>query len=172
MAGPGIANAQGFRGSGFNGDGGGHACANLHVDTSAMANPHPAFEIPFLRHRRCDANQPVVVLDQGFCEGQGYDAFLLDVELAGGAAPIGKAVDEFLVPLSQGDQGGTNFPAQAKTRRLDRIKAPILMYGVGPRGIGLFGQTQHRRIDTDEAVGPNWLEANILFVVFGSARGV
>ena len=68
LPGPRIANAQGFRGSRLNGNGGGHACSYLDVDTSPMTNPHPAFEIPFFRHRRCDVNESVVVLDQGFIE--------------------------------------------------------------------------------------------------------
>src|ERR1700761_6438219 len=136
---PGIADAQGLRSSGFDGNGGGHASLNLDVDPGAIANPHPALETPFLRHGWCDADQSVVVLDQCLCEGKGYYALLLNVELTGGAAPIGKAVDEFLVALSQGDQGGTNFPTQAETCRLHRIETPVLMNGVGARRIGLFG---------------------------------
>ena len=131
---PGIADAQGFSGSGFDGDGGGHACRTC-TSTRVRLRTHTLPSKFHLRHRRRDADQAVVVLHQGFCERQGYDAFLLHVELAGGAAPIGKAVHELLVSLGQGDQGRTNFLAQAKARGLHRIKAPVLVNGVGARGI-------------------------------------
>ena len=111
--------------------------------------------------------KPVVILHQGFCQSEGYDAFLLHVELAGGAAPIGKAVHEILVTLGQGDQGGTNFPAEAKARCLHRIKTPVLVNWVGAGGISVPGQGEHRRVVTDQVVGPDRLEPSILFVVFG-----
>src|ERR1700733_2034871 len=67
-------------------------------------------------------------------------ALLLHIEPPGGPAPIGEAVDELLVSLGQGNQGRTDFAAEAQTRRLHRVKAPVLVNGVRAGGIGAPGQ--------------------------------
>src|ERR1700733_4499371 len=55
LTGPGIADAQGFGGSGFDGDGGRHSCPDLDVNSGAVADPHAAVEVPLRRHCWCGA---------------------------------------------------------------------------------------------------------------------
>ena len=139
MTRPGIANAQGFSGSSFQDNGRGHSCLDLDVDSGAIAHPDAAFKIPFRWRRRRYADKAVVVLYQGFCEREGYDTFLLYVELTGGTAPGGEAVYVLLVSPGQGNQCRPDLVAEAEPSRLHGIETPILVNWVRARCIRGFG---------------------------------
>src|SRR5882757_3312398 len=81
MTGPGIAKPYLLRGVGLNADRNNLSLPDLHVDLVAVLDGDRSVRIPVCGPRGNDAQETVVVLDEGSLERVGKDAYLFDVKL-------------------------------------------------------------------------------------------